>query len=620
MNTNRCKRCNYKTDLVLTETFYELSPNNTLVKVAIPDDAIDFEIIYSAEHDRKYTASRVAGVYNSCDKVDDNTLVVYIPLSQCSLGQGPLHRKLIMNVPNNNFVGQEQQICIPADTKHLLWAGATDINIVIESGIVISTILKGNQGDAFTYADFTPTQIANLKGATGKSAYQFAVDGGYAGTLAQFAKEQADLANNSERLTTVETGKADLVDGLVLQSQIDPMQGRSTGVSTPPQDNEVKWTGDLAAIGTDDFMIEYVGSFDYAGYSYPLVSLGSRIAGSANSLNMINSAYPVNSLSYAAFQKPMSGDSLTNSVYIATNKVKGKQFHVVLGRSGVGAWALVDGIKRSVTHDRVLEIANNLTISNASTFTQLRKFNFADEAFAQSLWNGGRWWEAVVVDQYRGIDSSNGFRYLAPMILSDWTIYGKPAHPPVIQEGAIKISLEKPISSYFGGVFKALGGFSQSKAIRFRFKVKGSSSGLSCTIGLGANSAALSAAATVVTQTTWTEYTYIVVNSYALPLNTFVAYPSYIANIVGEYFLIKDIELTEVGLENEYLPSSLTPTSWRDTAGSSDLLPTNPDKMTLLTESPFTQVLWGAGAPAIAPDFIGQLYLSDTNRVFIAKL
>ena len=47
-------------------------------------------------------------------------------------------------------------------------------------------LLKGNQGDAFTYDDFTPTQIANLKGATGKSAYQFAVDGGYEGTEEQF--------------------------------------------------------------------------------------------------------------------------------------------------------------------------------------------------------------------------------------------------------------------------------------------------------------------------------------------------------------------------------------------------------------------------------------------------
>ena len=47
-------------------------------------------------------------------------------------------------------------------------------------------LLKGNQGDAFTYEDFTPAQIANLKGATGKSAYQFAVDGGYEGTEEQF--------------------------------------------------------------------------------------------------------------------------------------------------------------------------------------------------------------------------------------------------------------------------------------------------------------------------------------------------------------------------------------------------------------------------------------------------
>ena len=73
-------------------------------------------------------------------------------------------------------------------------------------------------------------------------------------------------------------------------------------------------------------------------------------------------------------------------------------------------------------------------------------------------------------------------------------------------------------------------------------------------------------------------------------------------------------------IQNEYLPSSLTPTSWRDTAGSSDLLPPTPDKMTLVTELPFQSIVVGDDAPTAAPDFDGQIYMSDTNRVFIAKL
>ena len=53
---------------------------------------------------------------------------------------------------------------------------------------------KGDKGDAFTYADFTPEQLASLKGATGaagQSAYAAAQAGGYTDTEANF---YADLA------------------------------------------------------------------------------------------------------------------------------------------------------------------------------------------------------------------------------------------------------------------------------------------------------------------------------------------------------------------------------------------------------------------------------------------
>lgn len=52
-----------------------------------------------------------------------------------------------------------------------------------------STGLKGEKGDAFTYADFTPEQLAGLKGLTGAkgdSAYQVAVDNGFPGTAQEW--------------------------------------------------------------------------------------------------------------------------------------------------------------------------------------------------------------------------------------------------------------------------------------------------------------------------------------------------------------------------------------------------------------------------------------------------
>lgn len=157
------KRCNYKTDLVLTETFYELSANNSLVVAMIPDDAIDFEIAYRAEDNRRFTVSRKAGVYKNCEKFDDNTLITYIQLSKQPLGEGTLSRELMMRVPSNNFESQIRNVCVPSDTRHFLWRGATDNDIIIKGDVVIATILKGNQGDAFQYKDFTSAQIEILQ-------------------------------------------------------------------------------------------------------------------------------------------------------------------------------------------------------------------------------------------------------------------------------------------------------------------------------------------------------------------------------------------------------------------------------------------------------------------------
>ena len=46
--------------------------------------------------------------------------------------------------------------------------------------------LKGEKGDPFTYDDFTPEQLLALKGETGKSAYQLAVEKGFIGTEAEW--------------------------------------------------------------------------------------------------------------------------------------------------------------------------------------------------------------------------------------------------------------------------------------------------------------------------------------------------------------------------------------------------------------------------------------------------
>lgn len=59
-------------------------------------------------------------------------------------------------------------------------------NIVAFSDGHSVTIRNGKKGDPFTYDDFTAEQLAALTGADGKSAYQYAKEGGFTGTEAEF--------------------------------------------------------------------------------------------------------------------------------------------------------------------------------------------------------------------------------------------------------------------------------------------------------------------------------------------------------------------------------------------------------------------------------------------------
>lgn len=66
--------------------------------------------------------------------------------------------------------------------------------------------LKGDKGDAFEYSDFTPEQLAALKGATGaagQSAYDAAKAGGYTDTEANFYADLAAMQGLSTALAAI---------------------------------------------------------------------------------------------------------------------------------------------------------------------------------------------------------------------------------------------------------------------------------------------------------------------------------------------------------------------------------------------------------------------------------
>ena len=108
------------------------------------------------------------------------------------------------------------------------------------------------KGDPFTYEDFTPAQLAALQGPAGKSAFQYAVEGGYTGTEAEFSalvaydsRKQIELVKDT--MIRLHEGVPNDASGTVIalsdasdgQLQGLRIYGRTTQDGTPTPDNPV---------------------------------------------------------------------------------------------------------------------------------------------------------------------------------------------------------------------------------------------------------------------------------------------------------------------------------------------------------------------------------------------
>lgn len=120
------------------------------------------------------------------------------------------------------------------------------------------------KGDPFTYEDFTPAQLAALQGPAGKSAYQYAVEGGYTGTEEEFSalvaydsRKQIELIKDT--MIRLHEGVNNDASGTVIamsDASDGPLQGlriygRTTQDGTPTPDNPVPLVsvGDGGSVG-----------------------------------------------------------------------------------------------------------------------------------------------------------------------------------------------------------------------------------------------------------------------------------------------------------------------------------------------------------------------------------
>ena len=145
------RHINYKSDFVLRESFRNAQGET----VSLPD--VDFVLRYWVKTGRGYEASRVGGVYNNCI-ADGNALLVMF--KDHNLGEGELKHELRLTLDNSLFEDGRQNVFYPECLNIQLWQWKSDSDGVVEC----DTIAAYTRGYAFTYADFTPEQLAALKG------------------------------------------------------------------------------------------------------------------------------------------------------------------------------------------------------------------------------------------------------------------------------------------------------------------------------------------------------------------------------------------------------------------------------------------------------------------------
>lgn len=148
------RHINYKSDFVLRERFRNAAGDI----VALPD--VDFTLEYQTKHGHKFTASRTGGKYENCTPDGDALLVIFKDHGLC---EGELCRELHLCLINDLMPDGLQNVYYPEKINVQLWHLATDTEGVIEC----DALAAYTRGLPFTYEDFTPEQLAKLKGDKG---------------------------------------------------------------------------------------------------------------------------------------------------------------------------------------------------------------------------------------------------------------------------------------------------------------------------------------------------------------------------------------------------------------------------------------------------------------------
>lgn len=185
---------------------------------------------YTTSHDNVYIASNIGGVLTNCFNDNGNIHVVF---NNHGLPSGTLRVDFSAEIPNGIYPDGSQLEVSPQPLDIELVRGRGDCGTIADVDVMLSYIKgdkgdtgpqgpkgdKGDKGDAFTYDDFTPQQIADLKQPATDAAQQLQVFQ----TTAE--ANEADREENEAERVSAEAARAE--EFAAWQDEIDSKADRS---------------------------------------------------------------------------------------------------------------------------------------------------------------------------------------------------------------------------------------------------------------------------------------------------------------------------------------------------------------------------------------------------------
>lgn len=445
-----------------------------------------------------------------------------------------------------------------------------------------------------------------------------AIDTAKAITDTNVAKDAAQevVDNNVAALA----GKADLGgDGFVVLEQIDLLQGLQRYISTPAAYTAVRYEGFLTDIGSNDFTIEVILNFENSGgTTQPILNIGGLTPNFPNTgkgFFLYNTILGRNNFSNIAFPSPTNaGENFIkiNKVFPINTIVK-----CIICRYDRTAFAIINGIKREVQHDRVIDIGSSISITCAKKIVLLRKFNFANEDFARKLCNNGRWWDVAIDGVFRNPKSSLQNIFESDGTFTDGVMSG------CTKWGFADKNIFSKISNERGDFQRIERGGTYFCATNLRTNAIIYANKKYCISGWFKLPKLSSSSYLMLQQHQSQMLTSLLPNDYSgdeyIYVNKVFSYKDNLGisssliqlRVVAskgspvDYLEFKDIKITECALEDEFLPQSFTHSGAINTASGDNLVAIGGDKITFGYDNYANDELVGYPLSTI-PDFVGQ--------------